>query len=77
MLISIILVKLLKVYQPKEFGKIRSLSGGMNLKLLNCFRSSHLEVLCKKSVAKSFSKFTGKYFFQTLFINKFVVLSLY
>ena len=34
-------------------------------------RSSHAEVFCqKKDVLKTFPKFTGKYFFRSLFFNK-------
>ena len=39
------------------------------LKAENC-RSSHRKCSLKKSVLKSFSKFTGKYLCQSLFFNK-------
>ena len=34
------------------------------------YRSSHLEVFCKKAVARNFAKFTGKYLCQSFFFNK-------
>ena len=34
------------------------------------FRSSHLEVFCKKEVLRNFAKFAGKYLCQSLFFNK-------
>ena len=34
------------------------------------FRSSHLELFCKKGVLKNFAKFTGKHPCQNLFLNK-------
>ena len=37
---------------------------------IKCFRSSRLEVLCKKGVLKNFSKFTRKHLCQSLFFKK-------
>ena len=34
------------------------------------FRSSRLEVFCKKGVLGNFVKFTGKHLYQSLFFNK-------
>ena len=34
------------------------------------YRSSPPEVFCKKGVLRNFVKFTGKYLFQSLFLNK-------
>ena len=39
------------------------------------FKSSHAEVLCKKSVLKSFAKFTEKHLYQSLFFDKVAGLS--
>ena len=38
------------------------------------FRSSRLEVFCKKDVLKNFAKFIGKYLCQSFFFNKVVGL---
>ena len=38
--------------------------------LLQIFRSSRSEVLCKKCVLRNFPKFTGKHLCQSLFFNK-------
>ena len=40
------------------------------------FRSSRLEVFYKKDVLKSFTKFTGKHQYQSLFFNKVIGLNL-
>ena len=37
---------------------------------LERFRSSRLEVFCKKDVLKNFAKFTGNHLCQSLFLNK-------
>ena len=38
--------------------------------LLRRFRSSRLEVFCRKGVLRNFAKFTGKHLCQSLFFNK-------
>ena len=48
------------------FAVAKNLPGG--------FWSSHLEVLCKKSVLRNFTKFSGKHLYQNLFFNKVAVL---
>ena len=37
------------------------------------FRSSHLEIFCRKGVLRNFAKFTGKPLCQSLFLNKVAV----
>ena len=39
-------------------------------KLLGNYRSSRLEVFCRKGVVRNFAKFTGKHPCQSLFFNK-------
>ena len=41
------------------------------------FRSSHLEMFCKKSVLRNFAKFTGKHLCQDLFFDKVAGLRLW
>ena len=40
------------------------------------FKSSRLEVFCKKGVIRNFAKFTGKHLCQSLFFNKVASLDL-
>ena len=40
------------------------------------FRSSRLEVFCRRGVLRNFAKFTGKHLCQSLFLNKFPGLKL-
>ena len=42
-----------------------------------CYRSSRLEVFCKKNVLRNFAKFTGKHLCQSLFFNKVADLRLF
>ena len=39
-----------------------------------CYRSSRLEVFCRKGVLRNFAKFTEKHLCQSLFFNKVVGL---
>ena len=39
------------------------------------FRSSRLEVFCRKGVLRNFIEFTGKHLLQSLFLNKFAGLT--
>ena len=40
------------------------------IKLYPNFRSSRLEVFCKKGALRNLAKFTGKYLCQSIFLNK-------
>ena len=51
------------MFLPNSFQKCRS----RHLKMF--FRSSCPEVSCKKAVLRDFTKFTGKYLHQNLFVN--------
>ena len=46
----------------------------MNITRIGFFRSSRLEVFCKKGVLKNFAKFTGKHLCHSLFFHKVVGL---
>ena len=47
------------------------------MKISNDFRSSHLEVFCQKGDLRNFTKFMGKYLYQSLFFNKVADLRLW
>ena len=47
-----------------------SLDSFSNFDKLKPYRSSHLEVFCKKGVLRNFTKFTGKHLCQSLIFNK-------
>ena len=56
-------VRMWRMFLPNSFQKCRS----RHLKMF--FRSSCPEVSCKKAVLRDFTKFTGKYLHQNLFVN--------
>ena len=49
-------------YSEKRSGKFAS--------FFQVFRSSRLEVFCKKGAVRNFAKYTGKHLCQSLFFNK-------
>ena len=53
-----------------NFTKQESTIAGSQDPLVNNYKSSRPEMLCKKVVLRNFEKFTGKHLCQSLFINK-------
>ena len=54
--------------------KLKFIITGVFLWILRSFRSSRLEVLCRKGVLRNFTKFTRKHLCHSLFFNKVAVL---